>query len=269
MKLRDLPRALGLRNDAPREYPSEVTTIHLPRDGDIAFARWTHPGERPKTITQAGVDALRRVLRPGDIAIDVGAHTGDSTMPIALAVGAAGAVFAFEPNPFVFKVLARNAALNPHRTTIIPLNIAATRHDGTYEFRYSDSGYCNGGLYEHVSPWKHGHFTRLQVEGRHLPTLLAVHPAFDATRLRYVKVDTEGYDRDVIASMTELLRAARPFIRAEIHKSLADGERIGFYDDLRRLGYRMFKYEEHDFQSLELSPGDLRRWKHFDIFAAP
>lgn len=268
MKLRDLPRALGLTSAAPREYPSEVTTVHLPRDGDIRFAQWTHPGERRKTILQADVDALRDFLRPGDIAIDVGAHTGDSTVPIALAVGPAGVVFALEPNPFVFKVLARNAALNPERATIIPLNVAATPNDGTFEFRYSDSGYCNGGRYDHVSPWKHGHFTRLLVEGRHLPTLLATHPSFDASRLRYVKVDTEGFDRSVVASMTDLLRASRPFIKAEIHKSVPERERVGFYDDLRQLGYRIFKCEDNDFRSLELSRSDLSRWKHYDIFAA-
>lgn len=269
MKLRDLPRALGLTREAPREYPSEVVTIHLPRDGDIRFAQWKHPGERPKTITQAEVDALREFLRPGDIAVDVGAHTGDSTVPMALAVGASGVVFALEPNPFVFKVLARNAALNPERATIVPLNVAATPRDGTFEFRYSDSGYCNGGLFDHASAWSHGHFARLRVEGRHLPTLLAAHPKFDATRLRYVKVDTEGFDRSVIASMAELLRTAHPSIKAEVHKSVPEAERAGFYDDLRELGYRVFKCEGDDFRSVELSRGDMGRWKHYDIFAMP
>ena len=49
---------------------------------------------------------------PGDAAIDIGAHTGDTALPVALAVGPQGAVFALEPNPFTYKVLIANAGLN-------------------------------------------------------------------------------------------------------------------------------------------------------------
>src|SRR5712691_5456894 len=125
MKVRDLPRAFGWQGP-PREYPYEVVTFELATEGDVRFARWRHPGETPKVVTQQSVDALRTFLREGDVAIDIGAHTGDSTLPIALAVGARGLVFALEPNPYVFKVLAATAALNPAKTRIVPLMFAAT-----------------------------------------------------------------------------------------------------------------------------------------------
>src|SRR5207253_11454294 len=141
VKLKDVPRALGFRR-APREYPEEVSDVVL-ADGTIRFARWLHPGERHKTVTQESVDALRRFLREGDVAIDIGAHTGDSTMPMALAVGARGLVFALEPNPYVFKVLAANAALNPGKANVSALMFAAMPADGQFEFEYSDAGYCN------------------------------------------------------------------------------------------------------------------------------
>ena len=160
MKLRDLGRAIGF-DSSPREYPFEVLTFHLPADGEVQFARWLHPGESPKVVTQESVDALRSFLREGDVAIDIGAHTGDSTIPMALAVGPGGSVFALEPNPYVFKVLAVNAGLNPARTHIVPLMFAAMPEDGEFEFEYSDSGYCNGGFHEGISRWTHGHFSPL------------------------------------------------------------------------------------------------------------
>ena len=269
MKLKDVPRALGFHGP-PREYPHDVATFVLPADGEIEFARWQHPRERPKVVTQQSVDALRAFLREGDVAIDIGAHTGDSTLPIALAVGASGLVLALEPNPYVFKVLEVNAALNPGKTRVRPLMFAAMPADGRFEFEYSDSGYCNGGFHDRITRWKHGHFHRLSVEGRNLPEYLRVHAPEALPRLRYIKIDTEGFDRAVVQSMTGVIAAARPYIRTELYKHVSSADRDAYEADLRRLGYRLFKCEgETEYRGEELGPGAFRRWKHCDVFAVP
>jgi FkbM family methyltransferase len=268
VKLKDLPRALGFRT-APREYGYEILTFPLSAHGEVRFARWLHPGETPKSVTEASVDALRTFLREGDVAIDIGAHTGDSTLPMALAVGASGTVFALEPNPYVFKVLAVNAMLNPLSTRIVPLMFAAMPGDGEFEFEYSDAGYCNGGFHQGLSPWKHGHFSTLRVEGRNLAGYLREHARAELKRLRYIKIDTEGFDRSVAQSLAELLRTQRPYLKTEIYKHLPEAERLAYHADLRGLGYRVFKCEEFVYRGEELGPRDLTRWKHFDIFAVP
>ena len=268
MKLKDLPRALGF-GSAPREYGHEILTFPLPGLGDVRFARWLHPGETPKTLTLASVDALRSFLREGDVAIDIGAHTGDSTLPIALAVGAAGAVFALEPNPYVFKVLAVNAALNPSVSRIVPLMFAAMPADGEFDFEYSDSGYCNGGFHEGLSRWRHGHFSVLRVSGRNLAEYLGRTAAPELARLRYIKIDTEGFDRTVVRTLADLVRERRPYLKAEIYKHLPEHEREGFHADLRALGYRVFKCGETEYRGEELGQRDMMRWKHFDVFAIP
>ncbi len=242
--------------------------VALPREGDIRFARWLHPGETPKTVSQPAIDALRSFLRDGDVAIDIGAHTGDSTMPIALAVGPAGRVFALEPNPYVFKVLAINARLNPERTRITPLMFAAMPADGEFEFTYTDAGFCNGG-YHRGSRLKHGHFSRLRVTGKNILEYLQREAPDELERIRYVKVDTEGYDRTVVASMRELLTARRPYVKSEIYKHLSADDRRAYFRDLRDLGYRIFKCEESEYRGQPLDADDLERWRHFDIFAVP
>ena len=269
MKLRDLPRAFGFAA-APREYPSDIQSFSLARDGGVRFATWRHPGETPKTITQESVDALRVFLREGDVAIDIGAHTGDSTLPMALAVGRGGAVFALEPNPYVFKVLALNATLNPHATRIIPLMFAAMPSDGEFEFEYSDEGYCNGGYHPSVSAWTHGHFSKLRVQGRNLLDYLRANAPEALPRVRFVKIDTEGLDRAVARTLTDLLRTVRPYVKTEIYKHMPAAEREGYFDDLRRLGYRLYKCGEVEYRREELrEPADLSRWRHFDMFAVP
>jgi FkbM family methyltransferase len=266
MKLRDLRYALPFRA-RPREYPATITTFTLPTDGTVRFARWHHPAETPKVVSQRQVDALRSFLRPGDIAVDVGAHTGDSTLPIALAVGSSGTVFALEPNPYVFKVLEVNATLNPEKTHIVPLMFAAMPHDGQFVFEYSDEGFCNGGFHDRISRWRHGHFVKLRVEGRHLGSYLRRQGPDAIARLRYIKVDTEGFDRSVVASLRDILQTARPYLRVEIYKHLPPDERGFFFDDLRDLGYRLFKYEEDRNLGLELTRDAMNRWPHFDLFA--
>jgi len=258
-----------------------VHTFALPHDGDVRLARWLHPGESPKVVTQRSVDAFRRFLKPGDVAIDIGAHTGDSTMPMALAVGTRGTVFALEPNPYVFKVLERNAALNPDKTHIVPLMFAAMPRDGSFEFEYSDSGYCNGGFHRSISRWTHGHFIKLRVEGRNIAAYLSRHAPDDLSRLRFIKIDAEGFDRAVTAALADTLKARRPYLKAEVYKHLPEADRRGFYHDLRSLGYRVFKCADvddvdavsaaatPDYRGPELGPDDLGRWKHFDLFAVP
>jgi FkbM family methyltransferase len=233
------------------------------------MARWLHPGEESKVITQASIDALRMFLRPGDVAIDIGAHTGDSTLPIALAVGASGTVFALEPNRYVFKVLAQNASLNPSKAHIVPLMFAAMPHDGEFDFKYTDEGFCNGGFLQSISSWRHGNFSTLRVQGRHLLRYLESHAPDALARLRYIKCDTEGFDRQIMGTLAGAITASRPYIKSEIYKHLPTAERTRHFDDLRAWGYRVFKCEEQPYRGEELFRRDVDRWPHYDIFAIP
>ena len=64
-------------------------------------------------------EVMRRLVCPGDVVLDVGAHLGIHTLLLSKVVGESGRVFAFEPNPEVVSVLALtlkplvNAALFP------------------------------------------------------------------------------------------------------------------------------------------------------------
>ena len=268
MKLKDLPRAFGLRG-AVREYPAEVVQIPL-SGGSIRFARWQHPAEREKTVTQHSVDALSGFLRRGDVAIDIGAHTGDSTLPMALAVGAQGTVFALEPNPHVFKVLELNASLNPESTHIVPLMFAAMPDDGEFDFEYSDEGFCNGGFHPSISAWRHGHFSKLRVQGRNLYEYLRRTSTAMLERVRFIKIDTEGFDRAVAQTLSPLLKTSRPFIKTEIYKHMPEGERSAYFNELRALNYLCFKCGDVEYRGEPLVSGrDLMKWRHFDLFAVP
>ena len=254
---------------APRTYGTGVVTVDLPRDGPVRFARWRHPRETPKTIDQAVIDHLRTFLAPGDVAIDVGAHTGDTAVPLALAVGPEGLVLALEPNPYVFPCLRQNASLNPHRARIEALPWAATREDGPVVFHYSDAGFCNGGRHDGVAWWRHNHGFALTVEGRNLQHHLDARPEL-AGRIRYVKVDAEGHDLAVLETITGLIARERPFLRAEVYRHSPASARRALLAFLRERGYAVHRVA-HDaaLRGPRVDDAAAILDGHCDVFAVP
>ncbi len=269
MKPREILDLFGIRAP-PKTYPYEIVSFELPRDGHIRYAQWLHPSETTKVIRQHDVDELRRFVAPGDVAIDIGAHTGDTALPIALAAGREGCVLALEPNPYVFPVLEKNAELNPAKATIVPLMIAATPEPGDFDFEYSDAGFCNGGLHEGISKWRHGHAFTLRVRGENLQSCIAERfPAF-ASRIRFVKVDAEGYDYQVLASLKDLIAAQKPFIKAEMFKLLGLAQRERLYDLLVGFGYDVFLVEsDANYLGARLDRHALMIRRHYDLFCVP
>lgn len=270
MKLKEMLWVSGLLRPRPRRYGHEVRSFELPRDGTVRYAQWLHPHEQPKEMRQDVVDSLREFLRPGDVAIDVGAHSGDTTVPMALAVGPTGAVLAFEPNGYVFPVLEANAALNRDKTRILPFPYAVTPRDGKMTFQYSDSGFCNGGFHEGMSRWTHGHAFDLEVEGVAIePFLARRHPDL-LDRIRYVKVDAEGFDRSVLESMRGLLARTRPYVECEFFKRLTPEQRLAQLRTLTSMGYRARRVvSESDRHGEEIHEGNLVAWRHFNVFCTP
>jgi FkbM family methyltransferase len=242
MKLKEYFYMLGFK---PRErrYGYRVKQFDIASFGIVEYAQWTHPSEKDKFIREDVVSYLKSFLENGDFCIDIGAHTGDTTIPMALAVGKNGFVLALEPNPYVFPVLNKNAILNKGLTDIFPLMIAATPKDGDIEFEYSDSGFCNGGLHENVSKWKHGHAFKLTVTGLNLSDLLRDKFSDKLPYLKYIKVDAEGYDLSILETIGDILEEYRPFIKAEIFKHTNKTYREKMYSFLSDRKYTIYLVE--------------------------
>ena len=76
---------------------------------------------------------LRRILKPGMVFFDIGAHIGEYTLIASRLVGSDGSVHAFEAQPSTFSLLERNCAQNGAGN--VKLNACAVcDHAGEVEF---------------------------------------------------------------------------------------------------------------------------------------
>lgn len=251
-----------------RDWGCAIEEFPLSRDGVVQYAQWRHPLQHRVEITQEEIDGWRKYVSPGDFVVDVGAQCGDTTTPLALAAGRNGCVLAIEANPYVFRVLERNAALNVDRTRIEPRCFAAATADGPLTFHYSDASFCNGG--DAGSPLR-GWFRRqhpLTVEGRNLAAVLHEEFADWLPRLSFVKIDVEGMDDVILASIESILVERRPTIRAEVFKGLSAQRRRAFYEFLVDCGYQVHRYSPGANPAGQLLDAErMNDWRHFDVLA--
>ena len=269
MKIKNLFQLLGIRGK-PQHFAYEMHDFDLGNGAVVHYAQWLHPRESKKSITVEMVDDYREILKEGDFCIDIGAHTGDSTLPMALAVGKSGCVLALEPNPYVYHVLEKNAKTNTHITNIKTMMAAASTKEGFLEFEYSDSGFCNGGRHENISVLAHGHAFKLEVFCVDIEKELSEDFSDFLPRLKFIKVDVEGFDLYVLRSMINIIKSYRPIVKAEVYKktdSKYRRERLSFFQNLC---YSVHKIEEEPIRSgPRLIEDNLEEWKHYDILCLP
>lgn len=252
-----------------REYGYMVKNFHIEGIGNVQYAQWLHPSEKSKTIDSSNIEFFAKISKKGSLLIDIGAHTGDTALPMALAAGINGKVIAFEPNKYVYKILEVNASLNKEHTNIIPLCRAITREDGEFIFNYSDASFCNGGYLSRISNKRHGHNYELQVSGINLERYLMKHYENDLERLSLIKIDAEGYDKEIIKSMPNIIDKYKPNLLIECFKKLNKTERSDLFDTIADHGYTLYAVE--DFTSIEniirLGKKDILGKKQIEILA--
>ncbi len=250
------PSTLFIRETSePKVYPSHIHCFQLEAEGRVEFAQWQHPEADSLEITQTGIDALRAVVSPGDFALDIGAHTGERTVPLALAAGPTGLVLALEPDPCLYPVLAENARLNPDKTRIDARQLAVSDTDGQFQV---SQGWP---LFRRRPP--------LQVEGRNLYYMLKTEFPSWLPKLKYVRVDAEGHDLKILESIRPILSERRPTIACEVFGKLVASERLAIYDFLDHLGYNLTNREASSESAAPLPRQAMARLKNFDLLATP
>lgn len=180
---------------------------------------------------QIGV-LIRCLLKPGDVAIDVGANIGTHTLEMAAAIGPTGKVYSFEPNALVRSCMFENIRLNGFDRIVDVRSQALGEVRGRAFLRVpveEDQTYSNQGLSSLVAldtPHR-----EVEVEAEKLDAFI---DARLLSQLTMVKIDTQGYDAKVIRGMSRCLTRLSPVI--------------------------IFEYEAWAWKQADESISDLAKW---------
>ncbi len=139
---------------------------------------------------------VRRAVGPGMTVLDVGANVGLYTALLSHAVGSAGRVIAFEPDPESFRYLQQTVRENG-ATNVELVPMAAARRDGVARLYTSSSNRGDNRLYE--SELCDG---SVEVGTVRLDAFLA---GSGVERVDFVKIDVQGFEGEVLAGLEETL----------------------------------------------------------------
>lgn len=254
-----------------KEYEFKSVNFSLSEDGNIQYSQWLHPGEFGNTITQERVNFFRTFINKGDFVIDIGANEGDTTVPMSIAAGTEGLTLGLEPNPHVFKILKVNAGLNKNKTNILPLNFAATSEDGEFTFGSGDPSYGNGGIVGFTNNRRRNTRYKFQVQGRNIQNyLLENYSEIFLRKLSFIKIDTEGYDKEILKTITSLIMTYRPYLVVECFGPLTNREKIQLFDQLNNMNYNLFGIGDFDLNSKQkITRANVAQRKTYNILAIP
>jgi FkbM family methyltransferase len=174
--------------------------------------------------------------QPGDIVWDLGANAGATTYHFSRMVGDRGSVYAFEPDALNFEFLLRNIELHA-LSNVVPVAVAVAGRSGRQLFSMDGTvGAGLVGLSQCSDP----------DQIREVETLSFADACHRYGVPRFVKMDIEGAELEVIQSALETLK------RETIHLAIETEHRVNGEFTSRPIGQML---REMGYQVSSASPG--------------
>ncbi|WP_264914037.1 FkbM family methyltransferase [Rhodoluna lacicola] len=215
---------------------------------------------------------VRRVIREsiheGDWVMDIGANIGLHTIFMAKLVGDTGHVQAIEAYPETCAWLYKNIDINGLNSRVEVIERAIGFSNGEVEFSYflEHPGMSGVRISESVASNHKATLVKSKVKMTNLDTLLE---SRGGEVPKFIKIDVEGLELEVLKGAAELLAAKQPpIILLEFNSNMAievSGQTAGLELEslMRNNSYEIFRVELD--KNVRLEPGELESQSNGDF----
>lgn len=228
-------------------FPYFGARVHFPLNS-FAFAMACEDG-----IYEAeNVRLLRSLVTPESWMFDVGANIGLMSLPVLYGEPKAR-VLSFEPSPNTAPYLEQTITGSPYAGRWKLVRKVAGRETGVTGFHVCPSTFD---LFDGVPQSDRIHGGKIQQ--LEMTSLDAEWKALDCPQVSAIKIDVEGWEREVLAGAKELIASQRPPILIEWNQANLRAAGVAYFELLgitRTLGYRVVSLPEF----IEVADADLLR----------
>jgi FkbM family methyltransferase len=190
-------------------------------------------------VNRQEIEFLRGRIRPGDTAVDIGAHKGGFLYWLRHHVTATGRVCAFEPQPALAQYLKEVVAMQGWDNVTVEAAGLSSASGALELFVPAAEGAVSPGAT--LSPAHRGephHSVRVPVI-----TLDEYMERRGSPRVAFIKCDVEGHEMAVFQGARRLLQRDHPVLLFECEQRHLPGSSPGVVIDyLRALGYRGYLF---------------------------
>jgi FkbM family methyltransferase len=166
------------------------------------------------TFERETKNALKGLVKPSSVVLDIGANIGIHTMLLAKLVGPSGRVLSFEATDYAVQKLRRNLDLNSQlaeRVTLFHCFLAAK--DGG---DVPDSIYSSWPLTESKALHNKHLGLAMPTNTTYARSIDGILAELDGLSVQLVKIDVDGFECEVLRGATALLRDSRPIFMMEL-----------------------------------------------------
>jgi len=153
------------------------------------------------------IDKIKKYIKQGDTVIDVGGNLGFFVLILNELVGVTGKIYSFEPSSMLKNKLAATIQNNNIRNVTI-VNLALGEAEGNTTLHYNPK---QSGLSSIVSDFEKNSLSQ-EIKITTLNKFSENIPG----RVSFIKIDTEGYEPQVLNGATELIIRDKPTIYIEL-----------------------------------------------------